>query len=158
MDIQNHLNDIDIISKKNGVKQTMYGFILENGMGFKPFELPKQYDHMKGKSKECFFNAYTMAVKTGYYYVEGYAMGIIPVLHAWVTDSTCSLALDPTWSDGKEYFGVVLPMTYVERIIFQRKAYGVIDCYEIDFPLITGEHTYNKKNKTVNSNGKEHHM
>ena len=81
-----------------------------------------------------------MARETGLSYVEGYAHSIIPVLHAWVTDG--KNALDPTWDNGKKYYGVIFPFWYVTKILLKRKAYGVIDCWELDFPLLTGKDNY----------------
>jgi hypothetical protein len=156
MEIKKYLKSVDEISKKNGVKQTIHGFVLENGKEFKPIDLPVEFQHCIGKPKECFLNAYQMALASGYSYVEGYAIGVIPVLHAWVTEG--HHAIDPTWEDGKGYIGVTFGINYVEHVIFKRKAYGVLDCLEIGFPLLTGEHVYNKRNEVVDLNGEKHNM
>lgn len=112
-------------------------YLLKNGRFFRTSSLIKVH---RGKMKECFMNAQRLAQMKGYRYVEGYASGIIPVLHAW-TINEHDIVVDPTWDDKDAvYFGVVIPMAYAFKVNLLRKAYGVLDAYEIDYPLLTGEH------------------
>ena len=114
-------------------------FVLENGQSFKCRELP---DNIKrGKIKQCFANAYRLTyTHPDLHYVEGYACGIIPVLHAWcVTDD--GFVVDNTWEDGTDYLGVVFQPTYLHRIILSRERYSVLDNWENKYPLLTGEHS-----------------
>ena len=114
-------------------------FVLKNG---KEFEISKE-KVKTGKMKECFRNAYHLADNgRKYTYVEGYAItkGLpLPVLHAWCLTEDGKVA-DPTWKDGEEYFGVSFDLNYVRKIILRRKKFGVIDNYEMHFPLLSGEH------------------
>lgn len=61
-------------------------------------------------------------------YVEGYAAGIIPVLHAWCVDSDGKV-VDPTWDDGigTEYFGVPFNRAFVMTAVVDKGSYGLID-------------------------------
>lgn len=97
----------------------------------------------RGKKKACFCNAYHLADNGGKFtYVEGYAStkGLpFPVLHAWCLTEDGKV-VDPTWKDGEEYFGVSFDLNYVRKIILRRKKFGVIDNYEMHFPLLSGEH------------------
>jgi hypothetical protein len=103
-----------------------------------------------GAAKECFMNAYRLAEGSDLIYVEGYATSVIPVLHAWVLDprpNDSGKIIETTWENpGEEYFGVAMPMDYVRKVLLARKFYGVLDCYEIGFPLLTGEHEWPPKN------------
>ena len=123
-------------------------FVLRNG---------KHYSEMaakrikKGEAKLCFMNSYKFAEKYGFGYVEGYSITSLglPMLHAWNT-TVDGRIVDSTWKDGRAYFGVELPLWYVNKVIFRRESYGVLDCWEIGWPLLTGKHRWplNKKEFT----------
>jgi hypothetical protein len=148
MNLKRYIDQVSAFMQDN----YLYKFIAENGREFKPIEFDPRYQQFKGKMKDCFYNAYRMAQITGLDYVEGFADSIVPTLHAWVTDGTH--AIDPTWpyNINNQYVGVVLPFSYVNKIVMERKAYGVLDSWEIGSPLISGKHAYNKKTQTVNMN------
>lgn len=89
-----------------------------------------------------------------YHYIEGYALRMIPVLHGWL-EAPDGSAVDPTWNPpGTEYFGVRLPLTYANYVIFKRGAYGVLDNMEMGYPLLTGKHqlTADRSHVTFDSN------
>ena len=111
-------------------------FVFQNGRSFTNHS---KKTIKRGKMKECFMNAYRLAESSGFIYVEGFAISSIgfPVLHAWCIDSNDNV-YDPTWSDGKEYFGVPFKIEYVLKTMLKRKSYGVIDNFECRFPLISG--------------------
>ncbi len=115
-------------------------FILRNG---KEFKVSKEKIKL-GKIRECFRNAFYLADNGGkYVYVEGYATtkgNPLPVLHAWCINQD-SEVVDPTWEDGDEYFGTSFDLNYVRKVILKRKKFGVLDNYEMRFPLLLGEHT-----------------
>lgn len=96
-------------------------------------------DYPKGTIKECFRNAYLLAVEHNLIYYEGYAMGVIPVLHAWCLDKDFHV-IDTTWETGTEYFGVFFSIKYVSKVLLERKSYGVIDNWEMKWPLLRGGH------------------
>jgi len=81
-----------------------------------------------------------------YTYVEGYAFGIIPIVHAWVVDSNGTV-VDNTWredlveSEDRAYLGIPLKLSYVNKVIVRREKFGVLDCWELEWPLMTGEHS-----------------
>lgn len=112
-------------------------FLLKKG---KFFPTDPSIPVCRGKMKECFMNAQRLAETKGYRYVEGYAAGIIPTLHSWVLNHD-GVVIDPTWEDKDAvYFGVVIPLGYVWKMNLLRKAYGVLDAWEIGYPLLSGEH------------------
>ncbi len=111
-------------------------FVLEHGHIMKSKPLPSNVD--AGEMKMCFKNAHETAVLHGYDYVEGFAVSFIPVLHAWCVDNDNNV-IDPTWEDGKAYYGVVFPLSYVSKTIVKRKAWGVLDAWDIGFPLLHGD-------------------
>lgn len=117
-------------------------FVLTHG---KLFLAKPRPDFVKqGVMKECFKNAFDLCAATDWTYCEGYAMGeFFPMLHGWAVDNE-GFAIDPTWKDGRMYFGVVLPHWYVVRTIVKRKPYGVLDAWELHYPLLSGEDDYEK--------------
>jgi len=136
-------------SQKNNFKyRSMYHFLIENGQFFRdPKEKKFHY-----KKKECYYNTYKMVSENPELkYVEGFAMSIIPIEHAWAVDPK-GYVVDPTWDDGSAYFGVVFPIVYVIRLMFSKGFVGpVIDNWEQKWPLLTGEHNY--KNGLVDTGG-----
>jgi len=74
----------------------------------------------RGKMKECYMNAFYLAEENNWQYIEGYAAGLIPMLHAWCLDSKKQV-VDPTWNDGQWYYGVAIPMKYVYKVSLMRK-------------------------------------
>lgn len=69
--------------------------------------------------KECYKNCAMIAMSDDQYqYVEGYAMSIIPIQHAWLVNAKGE-AIDPTWIQCKgavsnDYFGVRVPIDKLE--------------------------------------------
>ena len=128
-----------LVDKHNNSKlkyPCLEAFILRNGQDMQYQPLPNNIN--RGKMKMCFKNAYDTALQHGYDYVEGYAIGVIPMLHAWCVDKNLNV-IDPTWEDGACYFGVIFPMNYVNSIILRRKRWGVMDAFELGYPLLQGE-------------------
>lgn len=115
-------------------------FVLKEGylMGDRS---PRSDKIRRGKMKECFRNAYLLALSRPHMtYCEGYAagIGIMPVMHAWCIDENGQV-VDVTWKDGRNYFGVPFKIAYVSRIIRSKKNYGIIDNWEHKWPLLRGE-------------------
>ena len=148
-DVQNYLSQVAEMLKMNKQRNGfLYGskeeFVQKNGQEFKPQEFDSsKYPDARRTPKECFSNAWHLASETGLTYVEGFAFNVMfPMLHAWCVDQEGNV-VDPTWKTPEDcqYFGVPFSMEYVNRIIFKRKRFGVIDNMQMDFPLLTGKHT-----------------
>lgn len=94
----------------------------------------------RGKKRECFHNAFRLASEADLFYVEGYALSIIPMLHAWCIDAD-GRVVDPTWDpdENMAYLGIPLKWDYVIDILVSRGYYGVLDNWEQGFPLLTGD-------------------
>jgi hypothetical protein len=118
-------------------------FVLKYGIEYDLAPLPDEIK--KGTIKECFRNAYLACIRDpSLQYVEGYAMNIIPIHHAWVTLN--GKALEVTWDSYYKntsplYFGVPFKTDYVDRVIAETGTYGVLDQWRVDFPLLAGRHT-----------------
>lgn len=88
----------------------------------------------------CFENAYLLAKRKKWWYVEGYALGsVIPVHHAWVVDPARStVVIDPTWKDEEAaYFGVAFNIALVGRV--RRRSSTVLDDWHKNWPLLSGK-------------------
>jgi len=120
---------------------SMGEFVLKHGREFTPSRtLPK--DMRLGKLGHCFENAAKLAIdRACYTYCEGYAMGIIPVLHAWCVDEN-GVVVDPTWTRGNlealgmVYFGVAFNTKYLIHHLCEHEKYGLIDAWEARWPLL----------------------
>jgi hypothetical protein len=83
-------------------------FVRQHGTVARP-QLPPGGEIM-GVPGFCFANAITSAVKQGWRYVEGYALRLYPVLHAWC-ETEQGQAYEVTWPDvGRAYLGVSFPL------------------------------------------------
>lgn len=118
-------------------------FVLANG---KRFKLNSSLVVKRGKQGECFKNAFHLAESGDLIYVEGYAtikqIGF-PFSHAWCVNDKNEV-VDPTWGDGKEYYGVIFDLDYVRKIILKRGKFGVIDNIEMGFPLLRDKSKINR--------------
>ena len=108
-------------------------FIYKNGQSFKPGPLPKKV--RRGPMKQCFRNAALLSMETSYYYAEGYTLSIIPTIHAWCV-SRKGKVVDPTWKDGKEYYGIVIKKSYLYKYLLKYKRYGLLENWEKGYPLL----------------------
>lgn len=118
-------------------------FILKHGTSHTPRKLPA--DVKPGKNKQCFMNCLDLAQsRPDLIYVEGYAMGVVPVMHAWCVTKD-GFVVDPTWNGGVDraplgdfYFGVRLKLRYVMEVAIKSGVSGVIDNYQSGYELLKG--------------------
>lgn len=110
-------------------------FVLQQGRIFEATERPSNMQ--KKEDRQCFMNCFQILLSSKKYeYAEGFAMGLIPTLHAWLVDKD-GKAVDPTWAKpGCAYYGVVLPRELVIRSTYDRGRYGVLDNWEQDWPIL----------------------
>ncbi len=116
-------------------------FVLQHGREFPQRPLPEGV--VRGPMKDCFRNAaHLLYEHPEYTYVEGYAAGMIPMLHAWCVDDE-GFVVDNTWPEeiGNCYFGVPFNTRFVMRTLCERGYYGIIDNMEQGWPLLTGKAT-----------------
>ena len=113
----------------------MDDFILQNGQAFQHAPLPEGIK--RGKMKMCYQNAAILALDNPkLIYCEGYAHSIIHTAHAFcVTED--GFVVDPTWKDGKDYYGVLFKTEFLRETILKRKYYGIIDDWQNHWPIFT---------------------
>ncbi len=107
---------------------TPQSFVLEHGMQF-PTMAPKQ--PKLGRLKACYKNAAQLAMNSkDVIYVEGFAAGIIPVMHAWCIDLE-GRVLEPTWTHAlqakRDYFGIPFNLQFLMRQLAVQEYYGLLD-------------------------------
>ena len=119
--------------KRIGNYYCLEDFVLKNGQLFESKMLPKKVK--RGPMKECFKNAALLSMETSYYYVEGFAFGIIPVIHGWCVNKK-GRVIDPTWEDGKEYYGIIIKRDYLFKYLLKYKRYGLLENWENGYPLL----------------------
>ena len=114
-------------------------FVLTYGREFPFAVLPAGV--RKRRLGRCFSNAWQLVESNPgkYIYVEGFALSIIPMEHAWCIDRQGNI-IDPTWHDGRgsQYFGVPFKSDFVRATILERERYGVLTNWEHGYPLLRG--------------------
>ena len=118
----------------NGHKSVAH-FVLAHGQAFLPRPLPGRYQ--RGVPKSCFMNAAHLALAhPTLTYCEGYAMGVLPVNHAWVCDYL-GRVIEVTWKNpGAEYFGIPIRTNYLLTRLRVQKTYGLVDRWDERWPML----------------------
>ena len=115
-----------------------YELVLKYGQHFKPQPLPKHI--RRGKMGDCYMNAFRISGPPkfggkGLIYCEGYATsGLAVIEHAWCVDPKTGCVIDPTWTDGTEYFGVPFDHIFVCKTILRKGTSSVF--WDRDNPLL----------------------
>ncbi len=138
-----HLNMHCAIIGKKGVRTRgeytcMQDFVLKNGQGFKAVDCAAEYRE-DAQHRQCYRNAFHLALAHGFIYVEGYAISVIPTLHAWCYDPATDRIIDPTWRyrPENEYIGVPIKTDYMFEICSLAEQYSVIDAWTIGWPIMS---------------------
>lgn len=117
----------------------MERFVLEHGHAFDPSPLPARFGRPL-RNGRCFINSIRATLTHGLTYVEGYACGIIPVLHAWCIDGD-GVVLDFTWGEeiAQSYFGVPVSTPFLYDYTIKHPESGsVIDNWRAGWPMLDG--------------------
>ena len=120
---------------------TVRDLVLQHGRAYTSKSLP--HGAWSRGLQACYANALHAAITGRWVYVEGFAIpdrGDLAVLHAWVTNpKNPMVAHDPTWGKGREYFGIPFQLDYVLRMHEKAGQPGVLDAWELGWPLLRGE-------------------
>lgn len=112
-------------------------FVLKNGREFTYQPRPK---HIKlGTIRQCYKNAARLAMRNrDLTYVEGYAFGVFPVLHAWCVTKE-GIVIENTWKEDMcvSYYGVPIKTKYLMHCLYKHQYYGVIDRHEFRWPILS---------------------
>jgi hypothetical protein len=131
-------NSVPTPAAKTLLKRTFHEFVLEYGWWYEPTETPKQL--LLGTQRQCHKNAFDLTfIDDSLIYCEGYALfesGMIPTIHAWVTDGQ-GRAIDNTWQQpGVAYAGVPFKSIFVGMTALRnRAAVSLLDDWKNKYPL-----------------------
>ena len=144
--IQEQLRAINAGQIQNGMIvgpafATVRDLVLHHGRAYANKSLPQ--GEWARDSQACHANALHAAMTGRWVYVEGFAIpakGDLAVLHAWVTNpKNPVVAHDPTWGNGREYFGIPFRLDYVLRMHQKTGHPGVLDAWELGWPILRGD-------------------
>lgn len=120
-------------------------YVLANGVDFRPCATPADWIVERGKAGNCFKNALLLVLRHlgELRYAEGYAAysaggenRVCPGLHAWAVTRD-GQAVDPTWPNGVEYFGVAFALDQVTAAAKRNREFaGVISDVKGGWPLL----------------------
>jgi hypothetical protein len=107
------------------------GLILAEGTSWTDIRVEKS-----GPNKLCFENSYYAARENGWQYVEGFAMSLIPMGHAWCLDG--DQVVETTWdTPGSEYYGIAFPLDFVLQTALNTNYWGLFaNDYLTNFALL----------------------
>jgi len=107
-------------------------FVLRNGRVFQPGDVCWAL----GK-RNCFQHSAVAAMEEkSLTYCEGYAINIIPVLHAWLLGPDGNV-IETTWKEmGHAYYGIPFRTDFIRKMIKFVRHYSMIDQWESGFPTI----------------------
>lgn len=95
------------------------------------------------KMKECYSNCFHFCwdrdTVDRYVYCEGYAINMIPTLHAWVFDTETGELIDPTWKQQETnvYYGIEFPFMFAVGRCLKTETYGLIaGDYMVGCPML----------------------
>ncbi len=96
--------------------------------------LPRPKGWRKGRVGFCYANAGRVASSDDdYLYCEGYATSTtlpIPLGHAWLMCRSTGDIIDPTWVNGRDYFGLTFDYHWFRKAVVTRKVWGLFFPWE----------------------------
>ncbi len=138
-ELKQYLENISRLHNQCGFPFSIESFIRANGTEFSP--PPNDHGYKRGVIKECFANATKAIIRyPELIYAEGYAIGVIPVLHAWCVHRKTREVVEVTWEYGtaQAYFGIPFKRKFVLDKVFSQERYGLLD-QPPNFDLIRGK-------------------
>lgn len=143
---------------KNWPYQNLYDFLIKEGQQFTKIHDFRETGYERGEAKNCYGNSYQIAVMdNNINYCEGIAVAHnvpLPMAHAWNYIPGLGV-VDSTWKNGVEYFGVVIPKWYLTQLVLNSSRYGVLDAWDLGWPLLSGKHKWPLTMTQVNKAGWE---
>lgn len=96
--------------------------IFDHGFDKEATDLELKSNFFQPKIKECYFNSMMFQSPTVEYW-EGWAVGIIPMPHAW--NMRDGKLIDTTWnlfkeSEGTLYFGIHIPREFMQKLLSKK--------------------------------------
>lgn len=118
---------VDLLHFEAKAGSRLARFLLDHGR-LMHVDINAQESVVLGRMGDCYRNAHQLSWDGLGDYAEGYASSEkvlgIPLSHAWVV--TERGVVDPTWTDGLDYYGVVVPRDAAAEVMAVTETYGVL--------------------------------
>lgn len=114
-------------SLRSAAPPVAFGFLRQHGQQMPLSPLNARYKQ-RGKLGQCYVNSARASLYSGLWYCEGYAVPGncgIPLAHAWLCDEQ-GRAIDPTWRDGTDYFGVPFTEQFRDEFNLRTGYHGIL--------------------------------
>ena len=144
--LREHLKMLADFKKKNGVGSSLLycgneDLVLQHGVEFERAAKRPRGVRL-GPKKRCFGNCADLVMSNpdDFLYVEGFGLGIIPTMHAWVIDRSGNV-YDLTWRNVEHaaYIGIPFKTNFLVKMLVQNGVYGILEDWKSDFPLLRGK-------------------
>tara|TARA_B100000519_G_C14039711_1_gene342129 strand:- start:169 stop:705 length:537 start_codon:yes stop_codon:yes gene_type:complete len=167
-DVKNYLDTVSLMIRSNDqmMKQrqemkysSMEHFFSELGQQFTAPSRPlTAYDIPLGEKKQCYKNCMDFVMNnpdTELLYCEGFALGCIPIAHAWLSTPQGEV-FDPTWGKSycTDYFGVAFDRSWAISLLLDKGSYGLVDDWEHKWPLLSHGYELEWKVKVKNDDSR----
>jgi len=119
--LREELAELAAAESGGGEYRGMYDLLVREGETYSPIEVPAELSRRVARTPhKCFQRCYSVAIDTGWTYVEGVAVdpGSVwfPVHHAWLTkDGVVAVDLARPFDSDREYLGVPIQSSSLAR-------------------------------------------
>lgn len=137
--LREELAELAAAESGGGEYRGMYDLLVREGETYSPIEVPAELSRRVARTPhKCFQRCYSVAIDTGWTYVEGVAVdpGSVwfPVHHAWLTkDGVVAVDLARPFDSDREYLGVPIQSSSLAKAATRT---GIIGKFLVDLDFL----------------------